>query len=443
MILSITDEQGACSVVLTLLESVKSEDMAIRRATTSLLVTYCIQSKPSIIATFRTQLLGGLIRMLSSTDEFILSQSIEAIQSITKNLDTQEKLQIISDVSKDLRYTITDYRSSINKTSEAVGHLPAFSTNKGISPFLNLFKDALLCANLELKEKAAYGYKDVVENSTREALKPSVMTITGPLIRIVSDRLSNDIKVVVIDLLSILLNKVGIILKPFFPQIQTIFFRSLVSDDRAIRIQAAIALSCFASVYSRLDLLYTDIFSIYKSLSAEQANFKETLFFAIRLTVPLTKDKLTDSLQEQIMNLLVAEFYTNNEGVRICAASCLGELFAAFSTEHLEQVCSTFLFEDEPDEDISIKHFRTISLRVALKVAFEKLWLYSKEWSEQILQMVIYYIRCSKVPLMINGIKSAAYIIHHSINRELPIDNTLITLFAKVCLLHYWSMFVS
>lgn len=432
VIVSITDEQGACSVVLTLLDAVKSEDLNMRRATTSLLVTYCVQSKPMIIAMFRTQLLGGLIHMLSSDDQFILNKCIDAINAITKNLDNQEKMNIIPDVAKDLKYTISDFKSTPEGAN--ADHLPGFATNRGILPFLNLFKDALLTINLDLKEKAACGYRDVIENSSKEALKPSVMTITGPVIRMLSDRLSNDIKVIVIDLISILLNKVGIILKPFFPQIQTIFFRALSAEDRSVRLQAAISLGRFAGVHSRLDSLYSEMITLYRNLSVDQASLKETLFFAIRLSVSLTKDKIAEATQTQILNVLSVEMDTPNDAVRLTAASCLGELCAAFSPTQLETVCRSFLLVDDPDEDQSIKHFRIISLRIALKVAFERLSLHSTNWTHRVNSIVIAYIRSTRLPLIINAIKCAAYIIHHSIDRDLAIDSTLISIFARVCL---------
>lgn len=49
---------------------------------------------------------------------------------------------------------------------------------------------------------------DVIKKTSAEALKPSVVNITGPLIRILGDRFSFNVKVAVLETLGLLLGKV-------------------------------------------------------------------------------------------------------------------------------------------------------------------------------------------------------------------------------------------
>jgi hypothetical protein len=73
---------------------------------------------------------------------------------------------------------------------------------------LPIFREALLNGGADLKELAALGMGEVIALSTDVALKPSVIHITGPLIRILGDRYGPNVKVAVLDTLTLLLTKV-------------------------------------------------------------------------------------------------------------------------------------------------------------------------------------------------------------------------------------------
>jgi len=60
----------------------------------------------------------------------------------------------------------------------------------------------------DVKEQAALGMGEVISLSTEAALKPSVIHITGPLIRILGDRYGPEVKIAVLDTLTLLLMKV-------------------------------------------------------------------------------------------------------------------------------------------------------------------------------------------------------------------------------------------
>lgn len=63
--------------------------------------------------------------------------------------------------------------------------------------------------------------------TSEEALKPFVVSITGPLIRIVGDRFPSSIKAAILGTLGLLITKAGPGLKPFVPQLQTTFLKCL------------------------------------------------------------------------------------------------------------------------------------------------------------------------------------------------------------------------
>ena len=73
----------------------------------------------------------------------------------------------------------------------------------------------------EQRESAANGLSEVVKLTSAAALKPFLIKVTGPLIRVVGDRFAHPVKAAILTTLTLLLDKGGPMLKPFLPQLQT------------------------------------------------------------------------------------------------------------------------------------------------------------------------------------------------------------------------------
>ena len=78
---------------------------------------------------------------------------------------------------------------------------------------LPIFKEGLLNGPTELKEQAALGLGELITRTSDVALKPSVVNIAGPLIRVLGDRFQASVKVAVLDTLALLLSKVSALLR--------------------------------------------------------------------------------------------------------------------------------------------------------------------------------------------------------------------------------------
>ena len=60
--------------------------------------------------------------------------------------------------------------------------------------FYIFFRESILNGSPDLKENASHGLAEVIKLTSPEALKPSVVHITGPLIRILGDRFGANVK---------------------------------------------------------------------------------------------------------------------------------------------------------------------------------------------------------------------------------------------------------
>lgn len=109
----------------------------------------------------------------------------------------------MSDVRQAVRYAMSDCKNT-------EGLLPGFCLPKGIAPVLPIFREALLNGDGDEKEAAALGLGEIIRVTNASALQTSVVAITGPLIRILGDRFSANVKTAVLDTLATLLAKVNI-----------------------------------------------------------------------------------------------------------------------------------------------------------------------------------------------------------------------------------------
>ena len=83
---------------------------------------------------------------------------------------------------------------------------------QGIVAILPIFREGILNGTPESKESASLGLAEAIRCTSPEALKPSVVFITGPLIRILGDRFAHTVKVAMLDVVSLLLVKVRLVL---------------------------------------------------------------------------------------------------------------------------------------------------------------------------------------------------------------------------------------
>merc|ERR1712241_316517 len=202
--------------------------------------------------------------------------------------------------------------------------LPGFCLPKGISPLLPIFRESILNGAPELKESASQGLGEVIRVTSVDALKPSVVHITGPLIRILGDRFSHNVKTAVLDTLAILLAKASAMLKPFLPQLQTTFLKALNDPHRTVRLKAGFALSHLINIHTRPDPLYNELHGGIKN--SEDCGVRDTYLQAMRGCVASSGDKLSPPIRRTLTATLITLITTSEDQSRSCGAGCLASL---------------------------------------------------------------------------------------------------------------------
>uniref|UniRef100_A0A452HQ02 TOG domain-containing protein n=1 Tax=Gopherus agassizii TaxID=38772 RepID=A0A452HQ02_9SAUR len=405
VILSVEDDVGQRIIIEDLLEATRSPEVGMRQAAAVILNIYCSRSKADCTAYLRN-LVSGLIRLFNDTNPVVLNESWDALNSITKKLDAGNQLALIEDLHRDIRMV----------GNEAKGeHVPGFCIpKKGVTSILPVLREGVLTGNPEQKEEAAKALGLVIKLTSAEALKPSVVSITGPLIRILGDRFSWNVKVALLETLSLLLAKVGIALKPFLPQLQTTFTKALQDSNRAVRLKAADALGKLIAIHSKVDPLFTELLNGIRSTG--DSSIRDTMLQALRFVTQGAGAKVDATIRKTIATVLLGMLGHDEDATRMASAGCLAELCAFLSEEALSTVLQQHLLADVSGIDWMVRHGQSLALSVAIKVAPSRLC--APKYYNSVQERILSNATADRIPIAASGIRGMGFLMKYHIETE-------------------------
>ncbi|KAL4660360.1 eIF-2-alpha kinase activator GCN1 [Arapaima gigas] len=420
VILSVEDEIGQRIIIEDLLEATRGSDAGRRQASVTILNAYFARTRLDY-STHTRALLSGLIRLLNDSNPEVLHQSWDTINSITKKLDAGSQLALIDDLHRDIR----------SAGAEAKGqHLPGFCLpKKGVTCILPVLREGVLTGSPEQKEEAAKALGMVIKLTSPEALKPSVVNITGPLIRILGDRFSWTVKTALLETLTLLLAKVGIALKPFLPQLQTTFLKALQDSSRAVRLRAAEALGQLVIIHSKVDPLFSELLSAIRN--AEDSGIRETMLQALRFVIQGAGSKVDPAIRKNITTTLLSMLGHDEDATRMSSAGCIGELCAFLSEDELRALLTQHMLADMSGVDWMVRHGRSLTLAVAVKSAPEQLW--GVEYKTTVLDAILASATADRIPIATSGIRAMGFLMKHQIITEggASVSPRIVTQFVK------------
>lgn len=83
MVISVVDEAGIRTIMDSLLENTRTDNVSQRRAAATLLCAFCANSRAQY-TTHVPQLYRGLIHLCTDSDRDVLQMSWEALNAVTK-----------------------------------------------------------------------------------------------------------------------------------------------------------------------------------------------------------------------------------------------------------------------------------------------------------------------------------------------------------------------
>jgi len=324
---SVDDEDGIMALIELLLETIRDTHLTKCKSGCYCLEVFCSETHADI-SMYIPDLLNVLISLLNHQDDEIVKVSWKTLDAVTKEIKKD-----------DLDDYVTCLRKSISEACENLGPeepLKGFCLPKGIAPVLKIYLHGLMYSSSENREYSAIGIGELVQRTSTDSLKPFVTQITGPLIRVIGDRFPWQVKAAILKTLNILLSKVPLMLKPFLPQLQRTFIKSLTESQAVVRNQAAKALSVLVPLQPRLDPLITEINNGYKN--ASDTGVKEAMFAAlynVLKTIKNNKGKkiapATGTIVEKTITSTLSD-HTVDPKILLYAAQSFGS-YCAITTE--------------------------------------------------------------------------------------------------------------
>uniref|UniRef100_A0A8C3UHX5 GCN1 activator of EIF2AK4 n=1 Tax=Catharus ustulatus TaxID=91951 RepID=A0A8C3UHX5_CATUS len=418
VILSVEDDVGQRIITEDLLEATRSPELGMRQAAAVMLNIYCSKTKADYTGHLRS-LVSGLIRLFNDTNPVVLNESWDALNSITKKLDAGNQLALIEDLHRDIRIV----------GNEAKGeHVPGFCIpKKGVTSILVVLREGVLTGNPDQKEEAAKALGLVIKLTSAEALKPSVVSITGPLIRILGDRFSWNVKVALLETLSLLLAKVEIALKPFLPQLQTTFTKALQDSNRAVRLKAADALGKLIVIHVKVDPLFTELLNGIRT--SDDSAIRDTMLQALRFVTRGAGAKVDAAIRKNISTVLLGMLGHDEDATRMASAGCLAELCAFLSDDELSTVLYQHLLADVSGIDWMVRHGRSLALSVAVNVAPGRLC--SPKYYNSVQEMILSNATADRIPIAVSGIRGMGFLMKYHMEGGGTLPPKLSSLFIK------------
>ncbi|KAI1291589.1 armadillo-type protein [Xylaria venustula] len=311
VIQSIDEYDGLNAVMNVLLQLIKNDDHRKRAITATRFANFFAHSDVDY-SRYNQDIIRALLISFDDRDRNVVKAAWTALSEFTKKLKKEE-----------MEALVPSTRTSLLQVGVAGSNLAGFELPKGINAILPLFLQGLMNGTPEQRTSAALAISDIVDRTSENSLKPFVTQITGPLIRVVSER-STEVKSAILLTLNNLLEKMPTALKPFLPQLQRTFARSLAdTTSELLRSRAAKALGTLIKFTPRVDPLIAELVTGSKT---SDAGVKSAMLKALYEVISKAGSNMGESSRAAVLGLIDMETDAKDTTMVVTYAKLLGAL---------------------------------------------------------------------------------------------------------------------
>jgi hypothetical protein len=311
VIQSIDEYDGLNTVMNVLLQLLKHEDHRRRAATAHHMANFFAASSVDY-SRYSQDIIRSLLNSFDDRDADVVKAAWAALSAFTKKLRKEE-----------MESLVISTRQNLQRVGVAGANLRGFELPKGINAILPIFLQGLMNGTADQRVQAALGISDIVDRTSEASLKPFVTQITGPLIRVVSER-ATEVKSAILLTLNNLLDKMPTALKPFLPQLQRTFAKSLAdSSSETLRTRAAKALGTLIKYTPRIDPLIAELVTGSKTADP---GVKTAMLKALYEVISKAGANMGEASRASVLSLIDMDTDERDETMTITNAKLLGAL---------------------------------------------------------------------------------------------------------------------
>ena len=336
-----------------------------RESAARLLCAFCSTTKHDF-EEYKAQMIRQLLHLFGHSEEAVLDWAHKCLFAIVKGLEEADKKEDDKAPAVSCGLYIENVFEEVRQLADFADEngVKGFNRTKGLAPVLPFFLQALMHgATPETREQAATGLGILVSATSEAALKPMVVQMSGPLIRIIGDRFPWQVKAAILKTLTLLLARGGVMMKPFLPQLQTTFVKSLSESSAVLRKGAIRALELFVKMTTRVDPLINELLS---GIKTAETVIKISFIGALEIVLGRAGKLATAPVKESTAALLTELMGDGEDDVRCAAAAAFGAQSGNVDDEGLPDVMQGLL---EHSAEWSKRHGQTLALAALIKHA--------------------------------------------------------------------------
>jgi len=331
------------------------------------------------------------------------------LTKLTKRLTPEGLVEHLPFLRGALRTLVSTARHRRGGVGEGEFLLPAFQIKNGLACVLPIFLEALKKGSGHVREQAANGLGEIVLITSVKALRPYVVKITGPLIRIIGVRFSWQVKAAILKTLCHVIDRGGIMVKPFLGALQTTFVSALTDANARVRDRGAAALGKLVKLATRVDRLATDLSTNSVNSSG---GVQDAMLSALHLVLSSRGNKVSAPARAKVVAALATVLTTTSGETAAMAARALGCACTYMEPEELDALLNDLVLAPSVDDEgvlvsATVRLGRALALKSLAKAKpdaatarMNELVTAVRDWIEDD-AVAVQSAACASVPLLI------------------------------------------
>ncbi|QOU21409.1 hypothetical protein BRETT_001132 [Brettanomyces bruxellensis] len=301
--LSINDDEGCYPLMQQIMGLMRDEEHEKQAIAYEILPELFSNSKLNYSA-YVNDIVVQCIYALDDDDKSVSKNSFLSLSALIPKLSKNQLEQLVEPAEQTL--------SLIGKGKD---EMYAFSQPRGPNCLLPIFLRGLMYGDNHRRELSANGIAFIVKHTPAAQLRPFVTIIVGPLIRVIGERFSGDVKSAILLALNLFFDKIPQFLRPFIPQLQRTFIKSLEdASNELLRTRAAKALGTLIKYQPRVDPLILELLNCAKIAGSENIGTQTSILQALLEVVDKAGSKMSEKSKSGVITLVENEVFKENVG---------------------------------------------------------------------------------------------------------------------------------
>ncbi|GMH32908.1 hypothetical protein BSKO_00742 [Bryopsis sp. KO-2023] len=394
-------EEATSILIAELLKGL--EDLTRCLCSAELVKTLCSDAKVDV-SEHTAELITALVPLLAEDNENVVKTCWTALGSVTATIPKDTQPSFV----RCLKDAVASARDKERRkmTGEEI-LVQGFCLPKGLAPVLQIYLQGVLQgSSADLRELAAEGLGELVELTSTKMLRPFVIQITGPLIRIIGDRFPWQIKLAILTTLGLLINKAGDGLKAFVPQLQTTFLKCLQDPTPNVRDQAAKNLGQLTRMSPRVDQLAADLSG---NAARSEPAVRRSYLAALRGMFQTSGDRINPAVLSKTGHEIIALLSSmgEEESDIVAVASCLGAFCLHCGPDDMKNLMSGPLGPPQSKWPLRLAH--AVIMATVAKLCSSR--LKDLDMLKGFIDGIVQFSRDDKVPVKIAACRAGARLV--------------------------------